>query len=118
MNKRQPRVIEVDHHRNGIDGASFTVAIIDDPIDGRMLVIDFSYRTEAGQLRDAGHIAVLNLDQATAGNIYMHPHDPHPGGNAYRGDYLAMRYRPLIEAAMEARYERLMAQLSRERSDA
>jgi hypothetical protein len=104
MGKRQPKVLEADWHRNGVAGAGFSVAIVDDPTEGRMLVIDFSAEEDA----DYGYTAVLNLDKAASGNIYMFGTNEHAGGNAWRGDVLGDIYRPLVRAALDAKREKIV----------
>lgn len=90
-----------DFHRNGVGGYGFDVAIVNDPETGRMLVIDFNI---GGEDTEYGYTAVLNLDMAAEGNIYMHPEEGRPGtgNNAWRGDRLGDLYRPLIKKAITA----------------
>lgn len=90
-----------DYHRNGIAGAGFFVGIVNDEETGRMLVINFP--------DEYGTTAVLNLDEAQKGNIYMHPEEGKPGtgNNAWRGDRLGHKYNKAIAAAVEARYQRV-----------
>lgn len=113
----EPKVLATDYHRNGVGGAGFRVSIVQDPENGRMVVIDFSYAygTEDGEEMEQpyGYTAVLNLDEAAKGNIYMHPEDgvPKSGGNAWRGDRLGDEYRPLIQRAADEAYERLVARI-------
>lgn len=105
------KVLESDYHRNGVGGEGFYVSIVDDPAFGRMLVIDFSYEHRPRKPKQAykewkaeeeynppyGFTAVLNLDEAATGNIYMFGNEGHLGGNAWRGDRLGDTYRPLIK---------------------
>jgi hypothetical protein len=49
--------------------------------------------------RFRGAVAVLDVDQAAAGNIFM------TNGNAWRGDVLAGEWRPAIRAALDKKYE-------------
>lgn len=95
-------VKEVDHHRNGVGGVSFYVAIVEDDENGRMLVIDFDSD-------EYGHTAVLNLDKAAAGNIYMFEVEGRvgTGGNAWRGDRLGDEYREAIKSLYQAQYDAL-----------
>lgn len=110
MAKRQPKVEAVSFHRNGSgNGVGFVVAIVKDPVHGRMLVTDFNYEDINPEI--AGCTSVVRLDDAYRGNIQMHPLiDGHgkdiegSGGNAYDGDRLGAEYRPLIRAAMDAQY--------------
>lgn len=97
-----PKVIEQDFHRNGVGGAGFHVAIIEHPEHGRMLVVDFGLETESHLDHDWPYVAVLNLDQAAAGNIYMHPTNGQPGGNAWRGDSLSGEFRPVMRDRQNA----------------
>jgi hypothetical protein len=99
-----PKVLAADFHRNGVGGEPFFVAIVDDPENGRMLVVDFGTDAEDWNDNNWGHVAVLDLDKATEGNIYMFPTDGQPGGNAWRGDRLGSMYRPLIKAAWKKRH--------------
>lgn len=72
----------VDYHRNGISGDGFYVGIYRDKDGSRKLI---TYFPDLGQCA----VAVLDLDMAAAGNVYMHPQDgvPGTGGNAWRGDH-------------------------------
>lgn len=96
----------VDYHRNGVGGMGYYVAIVTDTTEdggpGRMLVIDFTGAQDA-DYREYGYTAVLNLDEAANGNVYMHPQDgkPDTGNNAWRGDRLGDRYRGAIKAKHE-----------------
>ena len=74
------RVLEADYHRNGSVAEGFYVGIIEDEDGTRKLVIDFDQK---------GYIAVLDLDEAANGNIYMHRDGDREGtgGNAWRGDH-------------------------------
>lgn len=87
-------VLHADYHRNGVGGVGFNIALVRDDKERRtFLVIDF--------LSDEyGHTAVVDVDQAAAGNIYMFPQNGQPGGNAWRGDRLGDRYRDSIRAAL------------------
>lgn len=100
--------IKVEHvafHRNGIGGESFMVAIAEHPEYGRMLVVDFGLDAETWTDDNWGTIAVLNLDQAAEGNIYMFPKNGQPGGNAWRGDIVgAGEIRPLMRARFDAEH--------------
>lgn len=99
------KIEAVDFHRNGVGGEGFMVAIAEHPEYGRMLVVDFGYDAETWNDDNWGHVAVLNLDQATAGNIYMHPANGQPGGNAWRGDVVgAGEIRPLMKAKYDAEH--------------
>jgi len=64
-------IIDVEHHRNGISGAPFKVALIDDANTSDVkLVIMFEAE---------GHTAVLSLDKLIEEDISF-------GSNSWRGD--------------------------------
>ena len=66
------QIINADFHRNGVGGAPFKVALVDDPSDGDVkLVIMFEERS---------HTAVLSLDKL------IQNEDIAFGSNSYRGD--------------------------------
>ena len=66
------QIIDADYHRNGVGGAPFKVALVDDPNDGdTKLVIMFGQE---------GHTAVLSLDKL------IQRDDITFGSNSYRGD--------------------------------
>lgn len=66
------QIIDADYHRNGVGGAPFKVALVDDPNDGdTKLVIMFEQE---------GHTAVLSLDKL------IQRDDITFGSNSYRGD--------------------------------
>lgn len=94
------RILHATSHRNGVAGAPFRVAIVDDDECGRMLVIDF---TDPDTGVSDAFAAVLNLDMAAQGNIYAHPQltddgtpIPDTGYNAWRGDVQGGEYRQAI----------------------
>ncbi len=66
------KIIDTAHHRNGIDGAPFDVALFEDhgPEGSRKVAILF----EA-----AHHCAVLDVDKLAQGDIAF-------GSNSWRGD--------------------------------
>jgi hypothetical protein len=64
------KIEKMAHHRNGVGGAPFEVAIVNDPQEGQMLVVMFE---------EQGHTAVFNLQKLTQGVIEF-------GENSYRGD--------------------------------
>lgn len=114
MTHLRPRVLAADHHRNGSDdGVGFHVAIVEDRADGekrRMLVVDF----DDVEGNDGSYIAVFDLDQLAAGNVYMHPHlddrmrfVPDSGNNAWRGPILAKPWRQAVRDFVERSHERL-----------
>lgn len=101
------KVLATDYHRNGVGGEGFRVSIVQDDEYGRMLVVDFSYAHGTDEGAKYGYTAVLNLDEAARGNIYMFPEIdiPNSGGNAWRGDRMGDQYRPLITKFSDERYE-------------
>ena len=106
-------VVHATSHRNGVAGAPFHVAIVQDDEAGRMLVIDFSYPDSGAP---DGYTAVLNLDMAAQGNIYMHQQldehgvpVPDTGDNAWRGDVLGDQYRHAIADHIERWHDAQMA---------
>lgn len=90
-----------DHHRNGVCGDTFTVALISDAeYGGRFLFIDFhgeEYDDSAAPDYPGFRctVAAIDVDMAARGNIHM------AHGNAWRGDVLADRWRPAIRAFLE-----------------
>lgn len=113
----QVTIEAVDFHRNGVMGYPFIVAIVHNA-DGRMLVIDFGGSDEGEEVDPTADtcIAVLNLDEAAKGNIFMRPQMsedgsevPGTGYNAHRGDELSGAFRPAIAAALKAKVDREMA---------
>jgi hypothetical protein len=92
-------VSDADYHRNGGSGTGFYVGIFE--YDGRrMLGITFD--------DDERAVAVLDLDEAARGNIYMHPSPgkQNTGGNAWRGDHF-MHIRAAFEEYTRVAYEKL-----------
>lgn len=74
------QIMNADFHRNGIAGAGFKVALVDDPNDGDVkLVIMFEERY---------HTAVLSLDKL------IQNEDIEFGSNSYRGDRYDDELRP------------------------
>jgi hypothetical protein len=102
------KVLATDYHRNGSGGEGFIVALVHDfGLKRRFLVVDFCYDYEYTEPEDRpsdyeypvyGYTAVLDIDQAHAGNIFMFPNKAVPGSgdNAWRGDFLGDRYRKAI----------------------
>lgn len=96
------KIQHVDHHRNGVGGVGFYVALVEH-VEGenagqRRLVISFD--EEVG----AGYTAVLDPDKvARDDNIFMHPvidgaldYVEGTGNNAHRGDWYAFRLHDAI----------------------
>jgi hypothetical protein len=74
------QILNADFHRNGVGGAPFKVALVDDPNDGDVkLVIMFAERY---------HTAVLSLDKL------IQNEDIAFGSNSYRGDRFDDELRP------------------------
>lgn len=71
MDKLDLEIVDSDYHRNGVGGAGFKVALVDDADEGdTKLVIMFDREY---------HTAVLSLDKLKDGDIAF-------GSNSYRGD--------------------------------
>jgi hypothetical protein len=67
------QILQADHHRNGVSGAPFMVALVDDPSEGDVkLVVMF---------KEPGHTAVLSLDKLVQNE------DIGFGSNSWRGDH-------------------------------
>lgn len=64
------KIIKKDHHRNGVSGEPFEVAIVEENGE-RMLVVMFPEKC---------HTAAFNIDLLAKGDIEF-------GSNSYRGDY-------------------------------
>lgn len=76
------QIVDMDHHRNGVAGMPFKVALVDDPNQGDIkLVIMFE---------SEGHTAVLSLDQL------IQNEDIKFGSNSFRGDQYEEALRPLM----------------------
>ena len=117
------KVIEADHHRNGVAGEGFYVGIISEGRGSartRKLVICFpEYDDDDCETLAAWQtrVAVLDLDMAAEGNIYMHPTKRHEGGNAWRGDHYGDAARAIM-AAHEVRMDALLMAAHKVRMDA
>lgn len=99
MRKRESvEILEADYHRNGVSGEGFYVGILKEG-DTRKLVICFDAPETT---------AVLDLDKAASGNIYMYPpagrEQEGLGGNAWRGD-LYSDLREDLKAKAEENYK-------------
>lgn len=108
------RVIEADYHRNGIAGEPFYIGIIED--EGRRMLITYFPPPDPAPRWHCPRIAVVDLDLAATGNIYMHPEGDRDGGNAWRGDH----YQPhadAIVAHVTQRTDALLAELAREHAE-
>jgi hypothetical protein len=72
MSLENLQIISTDHHRNGVGGHPFRVALVDDPNEGdTKLVIMFA---------EPGYTAVLSLDKL------IQDEDIAFGSNSWRGD--------------------------------
>lgn len=79
---RNLQILNADSHRNGVGGAPFKVALVDDPSDGDVkLVIMFEEKY---------HTAVLSLDKL------IQNEDIEFGSNSYRGDQFDDELRPQL----------------------
>ena len=91
--RQMRRIIEADFHRNGVCGEGFYVAVIKDDDSTRKLVTWFPEYADDGETLAPmqNRVAVLDLDLAWSGNVYMHNtiDGRHGGGNAWRGDLYA-----------------------------
>jgi hypothetical protein len=108
-----PKILEADHHRNGVMGEGFYVGIIKDNDGSRKLVVFFPEYADADGETLAAHqarVAVLDLDLAATGNIYMHPTEEHAGDNAWRGDRYGNAARDLI-AEVRHRHDLMLERL-------
>lgn len=98
------RVVEADFHRNGVGGEPFYVGIVEE--EGRRMLVTYFPPPDPEPRWRAPHIAVLDLDKAAAGNVYMHESGSHEGGNAWRGDHYQRQAEAIVshyEAALDAR---------------
>jgi hypothetical protein len=88
---KQPRlkILSIDHHRNGIDGAPFNVVLFEDegPDASRMLAVVFGKEH---------HCAVLDVAKVSAGDITF-------GSNSWRGDIYERVLREAIKGWEHAR---------------
>ena len=111
------KIQEVDYHRNGVGGAGFFVALFTDKKEPGRQFIGISFDSTDPECRNPEFVAVLDLNEAVKGNIYMHPHEQHEGGNAWRG---ADHYGPTMQEAaaiLDARYEERLEAYARERRE-
>lgn len=102
-------VLEAAYHRNGVGGEGFYVALIDDPdIEGRVLLTWFPQYSDPMTetlARYQSRVAVVEIERARQGNIYMHPTGEHPGNNAWRGADSFQDMLPLIMADVETQHD-------------
>lgn len=73
------QIIDSDHHRNGIAGLPFKVALVDDTNTSDVKLV-IMFETE-------GHTAVLSLDKLIEEDISF-------GSNSWRGDQYEEALRP------------------------
>ena len=107
-------ILAADYHRNGIAGEGFYVGIIRDDDLSRKLVITFP--DEDGGI----YTAVLDLDEAHRGNIYMHPDPdtPETGHNAWRGDHyhdLQDQFRQVVSDRSDRRMTKFLEERKADR---
>jgi hypothetical protein len=82
------RIIDTAHHRNGISGAPFDVALFEDPgAEGS--------RKVAILFEQPQHCAVLDVDKLAQGNIAF-------GSNSWRGDQYEPHLRKEIVKSQRA----------------
>jgi len=107
---RDGDILAADYHRNGVGGAGFYVALVQDQ-GRRMLVVHFPSEDEDGEVGHGGYTAVLDTLKLAAGNIYMHPRPDVPGSgdNAWRGDQYERRYAKAIIAKVAEDREATLA---------
>ena len=79
------RLITSSHHRNGVTGDPFDVALVTDDDGTTKVVVDFG----------GSAVAVLQVDLLAAGDIAF-------GSNSWRGDHYADRVRQLLADAEPA----------------
>lgn len=99
-------VLHADYHRNGVGGEGFYVGLIyDDAQQCALLVTWFpEYQEDDDTLaKFQTRISVIDPAKAAEGNVYMHPFNGQPGGNAWRGDHYQDAAKA-IRAAVEARW--------------
>ena len=75
-------IITSDHHRNGISGCPFTVHLIREGDDTKVVIM-FDGHEDC--------VAVLSVDQLAKGDIFF-------GSNSWRGDVYASEIKALITA--------------------
>jgi hypothetical protein len=76
------KIIDIAHHRNGIDGAPFYTVLFSDEGPQGSRKVGILFEKEA-------HCAVLDVARLTAGDIAF-------GSNSWRGD----KYEPLLRSAV------------------
>lgn len=85
------KILAADHHRNGVGGVGFTVALFTDSEEPGRVFLGVSFEDfEQPNIehQNRGCVAVLDVAEAANGNIFMHPTATREGGNAWRGaDY-------------------------------
>lgn len=83
---------KIAHHRNGVGGVPFQVAIMDDPENGKMLVVRFDKQADRGAggvLCAAFKLELLKGDEITFGI------------NSWRGDHYAAIFDRLVPSEEE-----------------
>jgi hypothetical protein len=107
------KILEADHHRNGVSGVGFTVALFTDSENPGQTFLGISFESDDEGMpvdqRNIGCVAVVDVNKAAAGNIYMYPENGQPGDNAWRGnDY----YHETMREAYQMVSDRLDAKLA------
>ncbi len=98
-------ILEADYHRNGVGGEGFYVGLIRD--EGRRMLVTWfpEYEDDGNTLTPfQTRIAVVDVDAAATGNIYMYRRGDQPGGNAWRGDHYGTAARK-IRDTVHARWD-------------
>lgn len=67
------KILEVDYHRNGVGGAGYFVALFTDQEEPGRLFLGISFDSLDSECRHPEFVAVLDVEEAVQGNIYMHP---------------------------------------------
>jgi hypothetical protein len=104
-------LLEADYHRNGVGGAGFYVALFHDHNDDRRKLLTWFPTDDAehGPIGRQDRVAVIDVDEAATGNIYMHPRNRHKGGNAWRGADSYSDLLPLVRDVVREDYDTFIA---------
>lgn len=113
------RVLEADHHRNGVAGDGYYVALV--KLDDRYMLVTWfpEYTVEDPDVleRCQSRVAAVDVFMASTGNIYTHPEGDFAGGNAWRSAETFAEALPEIVRICDARFTRHIEAL-RERKPA
>ncbi len=82
LDKGGMNIISTDHHRNGISGCPFTIHLIQEGDDTKVVIM-FNGHPDC--------VAVLSVDQLAKGDIFF-------GSNSWRGDVYAHKISKLVGA--------------------